>query len=499
LKPQFTSYFGGKFAGWLDILRQPLSWPLLIVALYLFLAPNIDFAFHLDSHDGQRIAQLAAIGLSVLVLLVSSRVRMAFEGTWTHLPLWSRLVLAAVFVLGLVSALQAPLPRWALLEWGISLLLLVAAFTVAAARRELGDSMDILLVLLCFGTALAYAVTSCCIYIAMLLVSPAYGLGFDMRELYTGFSNIRFFGYVQTMLLPFLLLPALYWGVTRVRCLLLCLVPAIWWMLAIGSGTRGTWVALTVGILAVLWFGGSYGRRWALWQSGGFLGGLVFYVLLVLGLPQLFELQVSFLHRTGDIISLSLREVIWSLAVQFSSENPWFGIGPMHFAYWKNEVAAHPHNAVLQWFAEWGVPAGLLLAGLWVSSGFALAEYTRRMADQREIWTRYFRAALLAALTGASAQAMVDGVMVMPVSQMLLALLAGWAVGMMHCSRLRLFIGSVERVLLLLSIVFAVIVVIFGIAPEIGNLAERQKTYLEGLQEGARLLPRFWTQGWIGS
>jgi hypothetical protein len=185
--------------------------------------------------------------------------------------------------------------------------------------------------------------------------------------------------------------------------------------------------------------------------------------------------------------------------VQFSSENPWFGIGPMHFAYWKNEVAAHPHNVVLQWFAEWGVPAGLLLAGLWVSSGFALAEYTRRMADQSEIRTRYFRAALLAALTGASAQAMVDGVMVMPVSQTLLALLAGWAVGVMHCPRLRLLIGSVERVLLTLSILFAVIAVIFGIAPEIGNLVERQKTYLEGLQEGARLLPRFWAQGWIGS
>lgn len=470
----------------------------MVVALYLFLAPNVDFAFHLDSHDGQRIAQLAAIGLSVSLLLVSSRIRVAFEGIWTHLPLWSRLALATVFVLGLVSALQAPLPRWALLEWGMLLLLFVVAFAVAAARREFGSSIDILLVLICFGTALAYAVTTCSIYLAMLLAGPAYGVGFDMREIYTGFSNIRFFGYVQTMLLPFLLLPALYWGATPVRRVLLWVVPAIWWMLTIGSGTRGTWVALFVGIVAVLWGGGSSGRRWALWQFGGFFCGLMIYAIFVLGLPQLFDLPVSFLHRTGDIISLSLREVIWSLALQLSSENPWFGVGPMHFAYWKNEVAAHPHNAVLQWFAEWGVPAGLLLTALWAAGGTALMRYVRRAAGQGAERTRLFRVALLATLTSASAQSMVDGVMVMPVSQMLLALLAGWAMGAMPQTRLMPRTRIVERVFLGFTLFFAVTAVVCGVAPEITDLAGRQKKYLEGLHEGARLLPRFWTQGWFG-
>ena len=498
MKTQFTVSVSGKFSGWLDVLRQPLSWPLLVVALYLFLAPNIDFAFHLDSHDGQRIAQLAAIGLSVLLLLVSSRVRVAFEGAWTHLPLWSRLVLTAVFVLGLVSALQAPLPRWALLEWGMSLLLLVVAFTVAAARRELGEPVDIMLVMLCFGTALAYAVTTCSIYLAMLLASPAYGVGFDMRELYTGFSNIRFFGYVQTMLLPFLLLPALYWGATPTRRVLLCCVPAIWWMLAVGSGTRGTWIALLAGFIAGLWFGGSISRRWAIWQLGGLLSGLMIYATLVLGLPQLFELPVSFLHRTGDIISLSLREVIWSMALKLTSEYPWFGVGPMHFAYWKNEVAAHPHNAVLQWFAEWGVPAALLLTVLWAAGGIALTRYVRRAAGHGVERARLFRVALLAALTGASAQSMVDGVMVMPVSQMLLVLLAGWAMGTMPSPRVIAPIGIAERMLLGFAVVIAATMVVCGLAPEITDLAGRQKIYLEGLHEGARLLPRFWTQGWIG-
>ena len=93
---------------------------------------------------------------------------------------------------------------------------------------------------------------------------------------------------------------------------------------------------------------------------------------------------------------------------------------------------------------------------------------------------------------------MVDGVMVMPVSQMLLALLGGWAMGIMSQSRLMPPTGIAERIFLGFAVVFAVTTVVCGIAPEITDLAGRQKIYLEGLHEGARLLPRFWTQGWIG-
>jgi len=41
------------------------------------------------------------------------------------------------------------------------------------------------------------------VYVVMLLVGPVYGQIFDVRELYVSFSNVRFFGHIQTMLLPF--------------------------------------------------------------------------------------------------------------------------------------------------------------------------------------------------------------------------------------------------------------------------------------------------------
>ena len=168
LKSQFIEHVSNNLAEWRTVLRRPVSWPLMAVAAYVFLAPNVDFAEKLAWHDGQRIAQLAVISLVVLVL-TASRAKVAFAGAWADLPRWSRWTLGVVFTLAIVSAVQAPLPRWAMLEWGMSVLLLTTALSVAAARRQFGESMDKLLVLLLFSTALAYAVTTSGVYLLMLL------------------------------------------------------------------------------------------------------------------------------------------------------------------------------------------------------------------------------------------------------------------------------------------------------------------------------------------
>lgn len=39
----------------------PLSWLLLAVAAYVFLAPNVDFVLNLTWHDGQRLGQVTLL------------------------------------------------------------------------------------------------------------------------------------------------------------------------------------------------------------------------------------------------------------------------------------------------------------------------------------------------------------------------------------------------------------------------------------------------------
>lgn len=473
----------------------PPPWVLLAVAMFIFLTPNVDLAWNLQWHDGQRLAQLVLLAVVVLAPVRYVTVR-SLTDTWLLLPRWSLNTLLGAFALGLVSSLMAALPRWALLEWAMLWLLLIMALAIAAERCRMGERMDRLLVILFFATAMAYTISVSAVYIGMLLVGSGYGQVFNVRELYVSFSNLRFFGHIQTMLLPFLLLPAMWWGTTRIRLVMLWSIPALWWMLAIASGTRGTWVALLVGIIAAAIYGGRIGRRWIQWQFGGLACGGLCYGAFIWAIPQLIEQPVLFMHRTADIISLSLREEIWAAAKDFTLHHPVLGVGPMHFAYFANKIAAHPHNAVLQWFAEWGIPAALMLTGVCAVAGLTFASHVRREVERVAEHQGLMAVALLAALGGAAAQAMVDGVLVMPVSQTLLALLCGWAMGRYFYSR-EVQCSASQRVIVMLVTLIAAGALVLGVVPEIGHIAEREKAYLAAHPPDTLLLPRFWTQGWI--
>ena len=472
------------------------SWALLAVAAYVFLAPNVDFASRLTWHDGQRLAELALLGSIVLVMFISSTGHRV-ASIWVNVPGWSRIALYVAFALGLVSALQSQLPRWAMLEWGLFLLLLIVVLGVGAGRRAGGAHIDRWIIVVLYATAVAYVAKMVVVYVAMLTVGATYGMGFNVRDLYTGFSNIRFFGHVQTMVLPFLMLPALWWARSWLQRICLGIVPVLWWMLAVASGSRGTWVALAIGVLAVLLFGGQTGRRWIKWQMTGLVCGLFCYAVFVLLVPQLLEQPASFLHRAEDIISLSLRDVIWTAAINFAWENPFLGVGPMHFAYYANTVAAHPHNAVLQFMAEWGIPAALLFTAVFAAGGLAFAGRVRWIVTGSDAQTGLTAVALLAALAGAGAQSMVDGILVMPVSQILLALIIGWALGLYLAGDFETVqCGALEKALGTALVVLAAGSMIYGVQPEIGRVEQREETYL-AIHPDTPLLPRFWAQGLI--
>lgn len=484
LLPQSLSFFA-------------LPWAFLATAAYVFLAPNVDFAADLQWHDGQRIGQLVLLAFMLFTVMWPGTICELLR-IWMLFPYWARAALLGAFALGLISSITASLPRWALLEWGLLWLLLILALAIAVQRRRSGANLDQWLVWLFFATATAYAVTSFVVYLVMLEVGPF----FNVRELYGSFSNVRFFGHIQTMMLPFLLLPAMWLGTTRVRRMMLCIVPVVWWMLVVASGTRGTWAALAVGLVAVAIYGGTEGWAWIKWQIAGLIGGLLFYGVFIWAVPQLLEQPTWFIHRSSDIVSLSHRELLWSSSIAFSVQYPLLGIGPMHYAHYSSVVAAHPHSVLLQWFAEWGIPATLMLAGTFAHAGLAFAGHVGRLATTARRDQILIRIALLAALAGAAAQAMVDGVLVMPVSQTLLALLCGWAIGM-YCEKKEAVSGrpAFQCSAVILITTLAAGSVAWGVAPEISRLAERERAYLAAHPPVdpslPRLFPRFWAQGWI--
>src|SRR5690606_7846536 len=121
-------------------------------------------------------------------------------------------------------------------------------------------------------------------------------------------------------------------------------------------------------------------------------------------------------------VTLSGREKIWLWAWEMAIANPWLGVGPLHYAAVVNPIAAHPHQVVLQWLAEWGFIATFLAIVITVMGLIYSARYLRQ--DRAE----NLDAALWVSIVGALILAQVDGVFVMPYTETWLALLLGLAV-----------------------------------------------------------------------
>ena len=175
-------------------------------------------------------------------------------------------------------------------------------------------------------------------------------------------------------------------------------------------------------------------------------------------------------------------------------ERPWLGFGPMHFADIANEIAAHPHQSVLQWASEWGVPSALCVAVLAWRSGWATLGVLRERALSAER-VDLLRLCLFAALVGALVQSMVDGVIVMPISQVWLALTIGWLMALhvwgASATVALPLVGWAWKVLSVLAVGLLIAIAL----RDVPHIAQAQQQYLS--DHGNHLQPRFWAQGVI--
>ncbi|ONH55007.1 O-antigen ligase [Pseudomonas cedrina] len=452
-----------------------------LVAVVCLLVLGICAPF--SGHDWQRVMQIAIGACAVLYGLSVARVERLVNRPTAQ-------GLALIVVLGLASAMLAHQPLWALAE--VALFVSCGAIAVAFAllRRHGGERLDraliLIVVLLCLIKSIQY------LYAGTLAFASAERT-LDPDLLLSGFSNKRFYGQFQTFTLPLLALPLLIPGLSRSLKAWVFALLCVWWLIAIGGGTRGTWLGMGAAgmVLAVL---GPWGRRWLGWQLAALLGGLLLYWLVFTVLADYLGIAVANGASDRLTTSLSGRGPIWWQAWHMLTERPWLGFGPMHFADIANKIAAHPHQAVLQWASEWGVPSALCVALLAWHGGWATFGVLRERALSAER-ADLLRLCLFAALVGALVQSMVDGVIVMPNSQVWLALVVGWLMGL-HVWRTP---PTVEMPLAWAAWktlgVLAVGLLIFIAARDVPHIKQAQQQYLDA--HGGLLQPRFWAQGVI--
>ncbi|MGK9415584.1 O-antigen ligase family protein [Pseudomonas cedrina] len=462
-------------------LSVPQRSGVFLVAVVCLLVLGICAPF--GGHDLQRAMQIAIGACAVLYGLSVARVERLVDRPTAQ-------GLALIVVLGLASAMLAHQPLWALAE--VALFVSCGAIAVAFAllRRHGGERLDraliLIVVLLCLIKSIQY------LYAGTLAFASA-DRTLDPDLLLSGFSNKRFYGQFQTFTLPLLALPLLIPGLSRSLKAWVFALLCVWWLIAIGGGTRGTWLGMGAAGL-VLALMGPWGRRWVGWQLAALLGGLLLYWLVFTVLADYLGIAVANGASDRLTTSLSGRGPIWWQAWHMLTERPWLGFGPMHFADIANKIAAHPHQAVLQWASEWGVPSALCVALLAWHAGLATFGVLREPAMSAER-ADLLRLCLFAALVGALVQSMVDGVIVMPNSQVWLALVVGWLMGL-HVWRTppTTEIHLAWAAWKTLS-VLAVGLLIFIAARDVPHIKQAQQQYLDA--HGGLLQPRFWAQGVI--
>lgn len=468
-----------------------------LLALFLIGATNFVLPGVFSWHDEQRLAE-AGFLVSLLALSIALAYRQRKHGDlFSLLPLPVLVGLTLFAALGACSAAIAQFPHWAFLEWAWLLALLLGTFFIANMRFDAEASFDRTLLAIVVLTCVIYLVNVLTIYASMLT-----GKSLVTRALFYGFSNLRFFGQFQTLTLPLLALP-IFFSRTLLQKTGAFVLFGMWWMLSFASGTRGTWLGMSVALL-VIWFVSPHaGRAWIRLQAWGLVIGVALYGLLFFVIPGLASKGSGtggLIDRLPDIAGLSRRDVLWGRAWEAIQAHPWLGIGPMHLATQPHEVGAHPHNAVLQIAAEWGVPALLLILGIlsWGLFRFAQRLHQQGAQETQISESSMLQTALFAAMLAAATQSLVDGVIVMPYTQTVLMLLAGWSLGLYYKSGRNAEAIKPNRgrtIGMLLAAIMLLGVIAYTMFPTVLHLGERERAFY--VQPGGVYLPRFWRQGWI--
>lgn len=332
----------------------------------------------------------------------------------------------------------------------------------------------------------------------MLLVAisvHAHGLALQPQQVFVGFDNPRFLNHVQTVTLPLLA-----FAVATPH------LSATWRMAALSglfagffalflTGGRATMVALVVGACAACALLGKRVLPLVYWSVAAALAGFLAWVSLTTDSSVTANMPdgVSSLGSSD-----SGRFYLWNIARQHIGESPIFGIGPMHFAHGMNAKAAHPHNIYLQIAAEWGLPA---LGVVVTMALLAFLKFVVRVKEQTNCSAFYEGAAILITWIAVAVDACFSGNLVMPVSQVWIAFLSGWAWAFWRstASALPALRDQLSLLAPLRVLVSTVLLawLWYSIGPEVGALDSHLQRQLESFPPVQRPSPRFWSHGWF--
>jgi len=453
---------------------------MLIGAFFLLIFSSTSLSYWLLDYswlEQQRITQL------LLVLAASARILLSYLRGPSHFAQPGNAVLLA-FVLGLASALVSQYPQWALKEWAKYASSLALIVYLGHALRQTAAQQVVLLILL--TTSALLAVQFFAFYLASFFTGTRHVNPYLM---YPGFDNPRFYGQFQIMLIPILhgLSFQQGWHKKLFSQNVIYLTLLLQWCIVWALAGRGVVLGLCAACVITLLATGARYRALLLQVLVFALAGAALYVVLFSCIPEWTGLARDI--PSGLRFGLSKRDVLWHGAWEMIQAHPLLGVGPLHYSAVWNHIGAHPHQATLQFLAEWGIPATLLFL-LSIISG--MLRGMNRIRNN----TNILDAALWMALLASLALAQVDGVFAMPYTEGWLAIITGLALARWKspakAATRACFIrcGMFSVLLLVATTIIARILIV-----DAPMLHETSVRFYEEQNIGSP--PRFWDQGWI--
>jgi len=397
----------------------------VVVSLYLMFSPVWSPHVALRMYDNSRVLEIALLVILSTTLLLP-RIAFATVSFWEGLGHITRWLILVFLVGGTLSAIASGATQLGVLQMGLmAQLLLLFLLTGVAARHAGKDGEIVLAVAIAAGAGLL--VLKFWIAFVQMYVE---GRTFSWVSPFLDFANVRFFGQYQAYALLLVTLPIRPLRLTGSWRAIIYLIAANFWALQWMVGSRAVWAGFAAALILIAVFMRSGRIRWVLEQGAIAVAGGALYLVFatfLLSTPNATPIPVinSIIERGEE--SSSVRITLAKAAVGMMVENPLTGVGPGQFGlHYSATNAAHPHNTPLQLLAEYGLVAGTAGVALGVVLVvFAVRQMRSKSSREPDVTT----ASLVAALVMGLVDSLFSGNLVMPHSQVLFCVIAGWIVG----------------------------------------------------------------------
>lgn len=473
---------------------------ILAFLVLITLSPSIHFIRYITFHDCQRVLQLILLSL----ILINASTTIASPHRLLPINKNFRIAFYTLLVLAIVSSFNAIAPRQAIIEASIFAALCYLALFVAHLYQEDKEQLIKRLTYMLWVSILLYILSFYVGYItAMIFKKPLVW----PHPLY-GFSNVRLFQQYQLWGLGLICLPLLAFNLNQKTRMWLYFALTSWWVLLYYAASRGIVLGWIVAMITTAIIYQKAAWPFLRIQFINAMTGLAAYYVLFKLIPVWIAASTASMTDNAITTSTVFRTMttdridLWKVSLVMIDNFPLLGVGPMHF-YWYNKFGTHPHNSILQLAAEFGLPATFIILTISiVGFYFWFKHFNKHGLQGASKLQTNFSIILFFTVIANGAYSLVEGVIVMPISQVLMFTVIGLMIGQYTEGAWYKSKNSTIKTKLRFRPVFAIIVLVAMISSTLPELVRGLTSDQRPVRANERafslapdtIIPRIWVQ-----